>query len=58
MSSQEEGSSERERGGGERLERGLAVAFDWDRRWLKGHEYIHMLNNVELYCANFGFQRY
>ena len=58
MSSHEVSSSERDRGEGQHIERGLAVAFDWDRRWLKGHEYIHMLTNVDLYCNNFGFQRY
>ena len=58
MSSQEESSSERERVEAQRLQHGHVVGFDWDRRWLKGHEYIHMLKNVDLYCNHFGFQRY
>lgn len=35
-----------------------AVRFAWDESWLTGEEYGHILNNVELYCAQFGMQRY
>lgn len=32
--------------------------FDWENRWLKGHEYAHMLKNVERYSQKFGIQKY
>lgn len=32
--------------------------FGWKHRWLKGHEYEHILNNVEAYCRKFGIQKY
>jgi hypothetical protein len=34
------------------------VRFEWERRWLKGHEYRHMLMNVDRYCEEFGFRKY
>lgn len=37
---------------------GRALAFDWEKRWLKGHEYSHILRNMEAYSQAFGFKRY
>jgi hypothetical protein len=34
------------------------VAFEWEKRWLKGHEYSHILQNMEEYSEVFGFRRY
>jgi hypothetical protein len=27
--------------------------FDWKSRWLKGHEYEHILRNCEAYCEKY-----
>jgi len=35
-----------------------AVRFSWDESWLTGEEYGHILNNVEVYCGQFGLQKY
>lgn len=32
--------------------------FNWKNRWLKGHEYEHILKNVEAYCQKFGIEKY
>lgn len=40
------------------LPNGQAVPFDWEKRWLKGHEYSYILQNMEAYCLAFGFHRY
>lgn len=37
---------------------GRAVAFEWEKRWLKGHEYSYILQNMEAYSQAFGFRRY
>ena len=34
------------------------IRFEWEHRWLKGHEYAFMLQNVELYCRRFGIGKY
>lgn len=39
-------------------EEGGAVTFDWEKRWLKGHEYHHILQNIDAYCESFGFGKY
>ena len=35
-----------------------ALGFDWEKRWLKGHEYHHILQNIDLYCETYGFRKY
>lgn len=37
------------------LPAGEVVKFSWDSKWLKGEEYCHILQNVDLYCATYGF---
>lgn len=34
------------------------IAFEWEKRWLKGHEYHHILANRDAYCSAFGFRRF
>ena len=34
------------------------IRFEWEQRWLKGHEYAFMLQNVESYCRRFGLGKY
>ena len=34
------------------------IKFHWESRWLKGHEYAFMLQNVESYCRRFGLGKY
>jgi hypothetical protein len=29
---------------------GEPIRFEWEHRWLKGHEYAFMLENVDVYC--------
>lgn len=33
------------------------LRFDWENKWLRGDQYAHMLNNIELYSRAFGMQR-
>jgi hypothetical protein len=37
---------------------GQAVAYEWEKRWLKGHEYSHILQNMDAYAETFGFRKY
>mmetsp|Transcript_33422 Transcript_33422/g.58575 ORF Transcript_33422/g.58575 Transcript_33422/m.58575 type:complete len:221 (+) Transcript_33422:1150-1812(+) len=39
------------------LATGEVVRFSWESKWLKGEEYCHILQNVDLYCSSFGFQK-
>lgn len=55
--SSEEGARE-EGGTGVEPAPGRAVPFDWEKRWLKGHEYSHILQNMEAYSETYGFRRY
>lgn len=59
MRGRSEGSLSREGHDAKRQE-GLAEikAFDWNNRWLKGHEYEFILKNAEAYCVKFGFEKY
>jgi hypothetical protein len=34
------------------------ILFNWQDRWLKGHEYAFILNNIEAYCTEFGFVKF
>lgn len=34
-----------------------AVKFDWENKWLKGEEYSHILNNIDLYCKVFNLSK-
>jgi hypothetical protein len=43
---------------GPTAEGGQAVAFDWEKRWLKGHEYSYILQNMEAYSVTYGFRMY
>ena len=37
---------------------GQLLNFDWENRWLKGHEYAHILQNSEAYASNYDFRFY
>jgi hypothetical protein len=61
MSSAERGSSYEGSPEHDHAEEGVGpepVPFDWEKRWLKGHEYHHILKNIDAYCKRFGFKQY
>ena len=35
-----------------------AIDFGWCEKWLTGEEYEHILRNAELYCREYGFEKY
>lgn len=37
---------------------GETHSFDWQNRWLKGHEYAFILKNIDAYCAKYGFIKF
>jgi hypothetical protein len=41
----------------QQLSCGEVVKFGWESKWLKGEEYSHILQNLDLYCDRFGFQK-
>jgi hypothetical protein len=32
------------------------IRYDWDNRWLRGEEYAHILQNMELYREVYGLK--
>ena len=33
------------------------LRFDWENKWLRGDQYAHMLENIDMYCSAFGMQK-
>lgn len=36
---------------------GKPLRFDWENKWLRGDQYAHMLNNIDMYCRVFSMQK-
>lgn len=34
------------------------IKFDWEKRWLRGEEYYHILKNADLYLKAFKLKKY
>ena len=41
----------------ELLKLNRALRFDWENKWLRGDQYAHMLNNIDMYRASFGMHK-
>ena len=35
----------------------LLNRFDWENKWLRGDQYAHMLENIDMYCSAFGMEK-
>ena len=33
------------------------LRFDWENKWLRGDQYAHMLNNIDMYKESFGMHK-
>ena len=33
------------------------LRFDWENKWLRGDQYAHMLNNIDMYRTAFGMHK-
>jgi hypothetical protein len=34
------------------------MKFDWENKWLKGEEYAHILNNLDIYCKDYNLVKF
>lgn len=39
------------------LKTNRALRFDWENKWLRGDQYAHMLNNIDVYKEAFGMPK-